>query len=74
MKLIFFIWGSGFQSFPFAVWLRYSLRNAHCLKTSVAGPGSGAVLTSGSKIRNRIFPDPESLIPDPESQTIFLRA
>ncbi len=42
--------------------------------TSVADPdpGSGAFLTTGSGIRNRIIPDPGSRIPDPKP--IFLRA
>ncbi len=39
---------------------------------SVADPGSGAFLTPGSGIRNRVFPDPGSRIPDPKP--IFLRA
>ncbi len=29
------------------------------------GPGSGAFLTHGFKIRNRFFPDPGSRIPNP---------
>jgi hypothetical protein len=44
------------------------------LKISVAvrDPGSVAFLTPGSGIRNRFFPDPGSLIPDPNP--IFLTA
>jgi hypothetical protein len=37
--------------------------------TSVADPGSGALLTPGSGIWNKFFPDPGSQISDPRSQT-----
>jgi hypothetical protein len=36
-----------------------------CIITSVADPGSGALLNPGSGIQNRFFPDPGSRIPNP---------
>jgi hypothetical protein len=35
-------------------------------------PGSGAFLTPGSGIRNRIFPDPWSRIPDPKPKVLVM--
>ena len=39
------------------------------LRIQIRDPRFGAFLTPGSGIRNRFFPDPGSLIPDPSSQT-----
>jgi len=44
------------------------------IETSVADPGSGALLTPGSGIRNRFFPDPRSRISEPGSQTHILES
>jgi hypothetical protein len=59
----FLFCGSGNLS---SVWLLYSLRNAHYLKTSVENPDPGP--GPGSKVRNRIFADPGFRISDPRSR------